>query len=109
MDKKEEYHKAKVREIERRLRAYCHVEGCLEVYDCPEYHEKCKEKLDLDTSLAWQMAECLKMGNDSECYFLFCTITPHRDKYPDLFHLMDEAYEMTFCPYPKRKDEEDEI
>ena len=37
------------------LRCYCHSEECNKITQCPSYHEDCRKKLDLDTSIAWEL------------------------------------------------------
>jgi len=41
------------------LAAYCHAEGCEDVWDCPEHKEECSRKLGPDTAIAWEMAALL--------------------------------------------------
>ena len=42
------------------LSAYCHDEGCDEVYVCPWHKEACRQKLGLDTSIAWEVCNLLR-------------------------------------------------
>ena len=43
-----------------KLRKYCHNKDCSYIYDCPENHKKCKDKLGLNTSIAWIIANKLR-------------------------------------------------
>ncbi len=44
----------------KELRAYCHAPHCRFLTSCPSLHKKCKEKLGLDTAIAWQAANLLE-------------------------------------------------
>ncbi len=35
---------------------FCHIKDCKDILVCPERHVKCKEKLDIETAIAWRVA-----------------------------------------------------
>ena len=43
-------------DAERKLRKYAHSPDCSHYMECPSQHNACKEKLGLDTALAWGLA-----------------------------------------------------
>jgi len=47
--------------LEEKLMKYCHVEECDAIYDCPADHEECAKKLGLDTAIAWQLADRVRI------------------------------------------------
>jgi len=45
-----------MKDIEYKLRRYCHVPKCNFIYICPEAHPRCSQILDLHTAIAWRVA-----------------------------------------------------
>jgi len=41
------------------LAKYCHHKNCKYIYKCPAKHPKCKQKLELDTAIAWRLSKKL--------------------------------------------------
>jgi hypothetical protein len=41
------------------LQRVCHDPGCERIKECPENHQVCKEKLDIQTAMAWMLAGTL--------------------------------------------------
>lgn len=48
-------------ELVHKLQMYCHVQGCEQPERCPECHPECRQKLELDTAIAWAAAICANM------------------------------------------------
>ena len=47
-------------EAKLELMEYCHHPDCTEITECPRDHEICRETLDLDTAIAWQLVREIK-------------------------------------------------
>ena len=94
-----------------KLRKYCHNENCRHYYICPEEHKKCKDKLNLDTSIAWVIASSLSIFIPSYVHYsdnnrprsvkyellnklsnklhtLKVVVSFHTKKYPELYDLL---------------------
>ena len=54
------------------LRKYTHHPNCTEIYSCPYKHVDCQKRLDLDTAIAWEVADALDALN----YDLYITDSP---------------------------------
>lgn len=48
---------SKFYDYETSLRTLCHHKDCNKIRECPEGHSKCKNKLNIITAIAWEMAE----------------------------------------------------
>ncbi|RLB06437.1 MAG: hypothetical protein DRG83_00210 [Deltaproteobacteria bacterium] len=49
----------KLNHLCRAFAMYCHAENCKEIYECPFHKKECRQKLGLDTSLAWEVKSLL--------------------------------------------------
>ena len=58
----EEVKKELTRLRDRALK-FCHARGCHKLEECPEGHERCKEKLGLHTSIAYETFESLRYAS----------------------------------------------
>jgi len=83
-------------QIINKLRGYCHQPDCGWWDACPGSHKRCRDKLDLDTRIAWRVAEivnsCRVGGMDPRAAYekvreLDAIVFYHRDKYPKLADL----------------------
>jgi len=89
---------------------YCHAEGCKEIHFCPYHKEECRQKLGLDTSLAWEAKSLLsyirlslKSHSESEVFkkdvkiawymisALQSIVWRHLEKFKELGYLLNDA------------------
>jgi len=88
-----------------KLLAYCHSPECPDIGTCPGEHEKCKDRLDLDTAIAWiagkiaysiilhsQISEAAVIRLD----ILEEVIRLHGDKYHKLLILLSDLRAVLF-------------
>jgi len=96
-----------------KLVEYCHSEDCTKLSECPEQHEKCKEKLGLDTAIAWELhiyiSKYISTVNRPSYYnklvkermfkslyiatsFAIDIVRLHKDKYKTLFNILSELF-----------------
>jgi len=98
----------RLKATEKDLRRYCHTQKCNYIYHCPEQHDKCRQMLDLATSIAWRVANHLadieldlQHKNDInqsilKAYYYRtheaeCILDPHRIEYSRLRNLVVQA------------------
>ncbi|RLG42601.1 MAG: hypothetical protein DRO05_00560 [Thermoproteota archaeon] len=84
-----------------KLIQYCHDEECDSIYTCPQGHEKCKKKLDLDTAIAWVAGHILSSApyqtpetlrdNFHTLLYLYEVVRLHKDRYPTLTQLLRDT------------------
>jgi len=108
-----------------KLVEYCHSEECTKLLECPEQHEKCKEKLGLDTAIAWELyrhiSKYMTTVNQPSYYnelvkermfkslyiattFAVNIVRLHKDKYKTLFNILCEllqSYEFYWKKYSR--------
>jgi len=90
--------------IKEEFLKYCHHENCLFPEQCPKRHPKCKEKLGLDTAVAWRAAQNIifLLSEERTSYRtiqtylthineLYAVITLHSEEFPKLYRLLDMA------------------
>jgi len=93
--------KKKLQDQREKLLKYCHDEECDSIYTCPQGHEKCEKKLDLDTAIAWvaghilssipyQTPETLR-DNFHTLLYLYEIVRLHKDQYPVLTQLLRDT------------------
>jgi len=96
-----------------KLVEYCHSKDCTKLMECPEQHEKCKEKLGLDTAIAWELCrhitkyiatvdqlfyynQLVKETMFESLYiattFAINIVRLHEDKYKTLFNILCELF-----------------
>ena len=74
--------------IVKLLRGYCHHPKCRHVNDCPTRHPKCKERLGLDTAIAWKAIYKLRGGDKNCLYALKDILEYHWEKYQRLIWII---------------------
>jgi len=79
-----------LREKEVELRTFCHHKLCKEVYHCPGYHiSRCKGRLNLATSIAWEAAEITKRHVNDRTLKKVCDATEEMGL---LLNIVDRHY-----------------
>ena len=94
--------------LEEMLRKYCHAEECDAIYSCPADCEECAKKLGLDTAIAWQLADrvrvildCVEVSREQTLLLLEkyvpivdafgSVVARHMASFPQLDDLVDET------------------
>jgi len=102
------------------LAAYCHDENCKEVYECPYHNEKCRQRLGLDTSLAWEASylvwrvwwaaktNMLALEEIERIYYVLCVlrsiVSRHFEKFSELVGLLNGAIYCIYLLYKNEKE-----
>jgi len=99
----ESIYKGLERTKEQLLR-YCHHKDCCSLGQCPDRHPKCKEKLGLDTAIAWCAAQHItsllkeeRMNDHVTLLYLTCintllnVVALHSREFSQLYRLLDDA------------------
>jgi len=86
------------------LLRYCHHKDCCSLRQCPSRHPKCKEKLGLDTAIAWCAAQHItsllkeeRMNDHIALSYLTCintlldVVALHSKEFPLLYRLLDDT------------------
>ena len=94
-----------LKRVQKKLVEYCHDKDCTDIWRCPRDHEKCKDKLDLDTAIAWRtnllIKDILIKYIDKETafalFFLGWSIVEfHKEKYKELYEIINELWEVIY-------------
>jgi len=104
-------------EIKLELMEYCHHPECTAIHECPRDHEICKETLDLDTAIAWQLVREIKTMSHNACVmmageervlkeaedlqvqlgFAYNTVRAHSRRYSQLKDILSRFYYRNIC------------
>ena len=88
----------KLKAFIRLLRSYCHFPDCPNIRYYP-LHEPCTHKLDLNTSISWEVANLLQNALSEKSplqeifpivKFAHSVVRNHLSKYQDLYHILSE-------------------
>ena len=95
--------KTLLEEQRRKLLQYCHHKECKLIYECPWEHKSCKEKLDLNTAIAWIAGYLISRILLDEAFiedlhthhsifqYLYTIVHLHNTQYPLLHRLLEET------------------
>ena len=73
------------------LRGYCHHPQCRHTKSCPQRHTKCRDRLGLDTAIAWKAVFKLDNNDKGALYILKDVLEYHWEKYRRLIWLIQLA------------------
>ena len=94
-------HKKRRAELIKSLEKYCHHPKCRDYRYCPNNHPKCRERLGLDTSIAWSTKTFLSRATvfyfnsdqyaSIRCLRVIVGQAPHNKQYSKLLSLLWEV------------------